>query len=1069
MRKIYLIMLLFTGFTGFAFLPPIINNPAPLTPCDINSDGIEVVDLTPVISEVLGALNPSLYTLTFHTSLAAANSDVNPIIPINAFLGTSGQTLYIRVEENADTTNFSTTTLLLLYTMLPNAAINGPTTVCGGNEITIAFQGSGGGEPFTFTYTVNGGPVLTVTTPFFNAVGINLPTISSGTYDINLISVQTAIGCINTINLLHHIDVFPTPTLGVAQDLSIVQIPFVGTAVFDLTVNENALVNGSPNTTVLYFPTLMDAQVNANTFAFPSAFLGTNGQIIWARVENIFGCAEFASFHLYITNPDIVFIPDLFFKEELILATPTVDINSDGEIQVTEALAYTHLTVDGTGINSLEGINSFPNLIHLGLGGFNMSTMDISGLTNLTELFCDNNQFTSLDVSNSVNLLNLQCANNNLTSINISGLNQLKFFSCYLNELTTIAVAGLSTLESLDCRNNQLASLDLSGLSNLQILNCNTNLLTTLDVSQSPNLLQLACAYNPIVTLDVSPYPNLTYLACGSIELTTVDVSSLVNLTTFYLYGSQQNSMDISNNTSISYTIIHDCPNMTILNLKNGYTALNFDLNTIPNLNFICANESNINQLYAIISIGANGINSNAVINTYCTFTPGGNYNTINGTMLFDVNNNGCAAFGSPQSFIKAKIDDGSSQGTSFTNTNGNYVFFTQAGNFTITPAVENPAWFTFSPANAIVNFADNNNNISTNNFCISANGIHPDVEIVIAPITPARPGFDATYQVVYKNKGNQTLSGNITFTYDETVLDFVNATQIPDTQSTGLLNWNYSNLLPYENRSFYLTLNVNSPIETPAVNIGNILNFVATITPVVGDENAADNLFSYNQTVVGSFDPNDITCIEGNVVPPSEIGNYLHYIINFENTGTYQAENIVVSTTIDATKFDVNSLQMLNTSHNAYIKQTGNVVEFIFENIALDSGGHGNVLLKIRSKNDLVTGDSVSKRADIFFDYNAPIDTGIANTTFQALSNLVFEVDNAILIYPNPTTSLINIQSDTTIKSIQLFDVQGRLLQTSIENKTSAVIDISEKTTGIYFLKITSDKGTKVEKIIKK
>jgi hypothetical protein len=40
--------------------------------------------------------------------------------------------------------------------------------------------------------------------------------------------------------------------------------------------------------------------------------------------------------------------------------------------------------------------------------------------------------------------------------------------------------------------------------------------------------------------------------------------------------------------------------------------------------------------------------------------------------------------------------------------------------------------------------------------------------------------------------------------------------------------------------------------------------------------------------------------------------------------------------------------------------------------------------------------------------------------------------------------------------------------LQTSLENNTNAVIDISQKSNGIYFLKITSDKGTKVEKIVK-
>ncbi|MES2747315.1 MAG: T9SS type A sorting domain-containing protein, partial [Bacteroidota bacterium] len=251
-------------------------------------------------------------------------------------------------------------------------------------------------------------------------------------------------------------------------------------------------------------------------------------------------------------------------------------------------------------------------------------------------------------------------------------------------------------------------------------------------------------------------------------------------------------------------------------------------------------------------------------------------------------------------------------------------------------------------------------------------------------------------------------------------------------------------------------------------VNIGDVLNYTVAITPMVGDENPLDNQFAFHQTVVGSFDPNNIICMEGNVVPPSEIGKYLHYVINFENTGTFEAENIVVRTDIDPTKFDINSLQMLNTSHNAYVRQTGNTIEFIFESIALETGGHGNVLLKMKSKSNLVTGDMVSNRAGIYFDYNAPVDTGLANTTFQALSNSVFEIDDSILVYPNPTASIINIKSNFNIKSIQLYDVQGRLLQTTMENTTNTIIDISQKSNGVYFLKITTDKGSKVEKIIK-
>ena len=42
-----------------------------------------------------------------------------------------------------------------------------------------------------------------------------------------------------------------------------------------------------------------------------------------------------------------------------------------------------------------------------------------------------------------------------------------------------------------------------------------------------------------------------------------------------------------------------------------------------------------------------------------------------------------------------------------------------------------------------------------------------------------------------------------------------------------------------------------------------------------------------------------------------------------------------------------MDSLGLMNTSHPVDARINGNVVEFNFPSINLDSGGHGNVLLK--------------------------------------------------------------------------------------------------------------------------
>ena len=207
---------------------------------------------------------------------------------------------------------------------------------------------------------------------------------------------------------------------------------------------------------------------------------------------------------------------------------------------------------------------------------------------------------------------------------------------------------------------------------------------------------------------------------------------------------------------------------------------------------------------------------------------------------------------------------------------------------------------------------------------------------------------------------------------------------------------------------------------------------------------------------------------IEGSVVSPTYIGQYLHYVINFENTGTYQAENIVVKTEINPSDFDLSSLRLMDTSHNVDTRINGNWVEFVFQSINLDTGGHGNVLLKIKTRADLATSHVITKKADIYFDYNFPVETNFANTTFQVLSNSVITIDKSVGIYPNPAKDIINIKANSSIKSIDIYDVQGRIIQSKLTDEENSTIDVSSFTNGIYFLKIKTEMGEKVEKMIK-
>ena len=125
----------------------------------------------------------------------------------------------------------------------------------------------------------------------------------------------------------------------------------------------------------------------------------------------------------------------------------------------------------------------------------------------------------------------------------------------------------------------------------------------------------------------------------------------------------------------------------------------------------------------------------NVVCGSYCSFTPGGNYNTITGRVKFDEDNNGCDTDDIIANNIRIDIASTTTLGASFLNNTGSYRFYTLAGSFTLSPSFENPSYFNFSPTTSTIVFVDNNNNITAQDFCITPNGFHPDVEVVISPL----------------------------------------------------------------------------------------------------------------------------------------------------------------------------------------------------------------------------------------------------------------------------------------------------------------------------------------------
>jgi hypothetical protein len=815
--------------------------------------------------------------------------------------------------------------------------------------------------------------------------------------------------------------------------------------------------------------------------------------------------------NVYAQNPnDIVYIPDVYFKGTLLQANTSnfiastqpftvgssvgsynsIDINNDGEIQYSEAAAIKWLRVVGTFITDLTGLQSFVNLQYFNCAGNNqLTSLNINYLLNLKQLNCENCSLTSLNVNTLSNLEYINCDNNELPNANLSNLSNLKYLSINFNGLTTINLPNVNSLEKFYCVYNQLSSLNLSSLTNLTNVIASNNQLTSLDVTGLSNLFELDCSFNQLTNLNVSGLADLYIFYCSNNQLTGINMSGSTNLQQL---RCQNNLLQTLNIDSLANLSMLNCGNNQLINVDASATKL-FELNcnnnssllsinmkngrittldssNCPNLQYICADDTELANIETLIT---NYGYTNCHVNSYCSFTLGGTFYTISGMNRFDNNSNGCDVndFSIPNQ--KFSVTNGTIAGSVIANQSGNYTVPVQAGTHTLTPVLENPTYFNVSPTSVTVTFPATTSP-SIQNFCISPNGIHKDLEVALSPISAAIPGFDATYMVIYKNSGNQIENGVVTVSFNDAVLDFVSATPALFTQVNNLLSWTFQDLLPLETRVIYFKLNLNSPMESPAVNSGDILNFTGGIVLTTADENSSNNFSGLQQTVVNSFDPNDKTCLEGTSITPDMIGKYVHYMIRFENTGTFPAENIVVKDIIDATKFDVASLIPLSASHDYITRITGNKVEFIFENINLpfdDATNDGYIVFKIKTLPTLALGDSFSNSASIYFDYNFPIVTDPAVTTFAVLGTEDFVFNNYLTVYPNPTNDVLNLTAKQAIElqSIAVYNVLGQLVLSVPNANGVSTVDVSNLTAGNYFLKVVSDKGISNTKFIKK
>ncbi len=118
-----------------------------------------------------------------------------------------------------------------------------------------------------------------------------------------------------------------------------------------------------------------------------------------------------------------------------------------------------------------------------------------------------------------------------------------------------------------------------------------------------------------------------------------------------------------------------------------------------------------------------------------------------------------------------------------------------------------------------------------------------------------------------------------------------------------------------------------------------------------------------------------------------------------------------------------------------------------------------------------------------VFEDYNnngTPLDDDTNNNDIPDFLDpdvIELSVSESILeslkLYPNPTTGIINLQFNhlTETVAVKLYNLQGQIVLFEQKTPVNGIIsvDLSTMNTGVYFIKISSEEGTVVKKVVKK
>lgn len=326
---------------------------------------------------------------------------------------------------------------------------------------------------------------------------------------------------------------------------------------------------------------------------------------------------------------------------------------------------------------------------------------------------------------------------------------------------------------------------------------------------------------------------------------------------------------------------------------------------------------------------------------------------------------------------------------------------------------------------------------------------------------TQARPGMPMYVKLRTINK-SCTVINNVTANFQinsqHVTIDSVYTTQ-PSILNATEAEW--SGLSVGLTQVFWLKLMVDSTAQ-----LGDSICLSFSVQPDM--MNPQNNQVEFCASVVNSSDPNSKEVVplgvgaQGYVAPETNFT----YTIHFQNLGNTTASNVSIVDTLD-TDLDINSLNVISSSHPYHLILSNGILRINFDNIYLPDSvndfkeSNGSITFQIKAKANLMAGTQITNRAGIKFDFNDYILTNSTLNTIDIPTNTYANKPiNQISIFPNPSNGTFELSSEENLRQIFIRDCTGRIVFEKQLRQKNIKFDLGYLKSGLYIVYLLDTKN---------